>query len=457
MRLSGKTRGVLAFWAFLVLAFAAYGSLLPFRLRGVGFDEALIRFANIEYLDLGAPNRADWIANILLYVPSAFLLTGAFAGTRRNALSRAAGVLCAAVICIGIAVLIEFLQIFIFPRTVSLNDLLAESIGVALGIGLWFTTSVPMVDLVRKLKLGGAAAIEGGLWAYIALYGLYALFPFDFVVSERELAVRLDRLLSGGGTVEPRPLIDMSRMVWVISSILAAAPIGALAKLRAPQVTGAALLFIGAVVGLVVETVQIFIFSSQVHLVTPVLVALGLCVGAFATETAGRYPIWRWRETARFVGLAMIAPVLCVLIVLYRIIGGPYLSVSEALSSLQTVSYWPFYYHYYVSEMRALSSLVEIGALYFAFGAAIWAASGAPLHKHVRALAILGGLLALVLETARAFKPELHPDYTNVLIAMTASGVAGVILPVLFEGFSEATAAPRVLVPDRLRSASRNL
>ena len=55
------------------LAFVVYGSLVPFEYRSHTLDEALRAFVSIKYLDLGVVSRADWVANIVLYVPLAFL------------------------------------------------------------------------------------------------------------------------------------------------------------------------------------------------------------------------------------------------------------------------------------------------------------------------------------------------------------------------------------------------
>jgi len=55
------------------LAFVVYGSLVPFEIRPVSLEQAFNSFAAIQYLDLEAGSRADWVANIVLYVPLAFL------------------------------------------------------------------------------------------------------------------------------------------------------------------------------------------------------------------------------------------------------------------------------------------------------------------------------------------------------------------------------------------------
>jgi hypothetical protein len=59
----------------LSLAGVAYASLIPFQLKPIPLGEAWARFEAIPYLNLGAQSRADWIANILLYLPLGFFLT----------------------------------------------------------------------------------------------------------------------------------------------------------------------------------------------------------------------------------------------------------------------------------------------------------------------------------------------------------------------------------------------
>ena len=47
--------------------------MVPFSWRGVeDIYQAIYRFANIRYLDLGTSSRADLVANSLIYIPVAF-------------------------------------------------------------------------------------------------------------------------------------------------------------------------------------------------------------------------------------------------------------------------------------------------------------------------------------------------------------------------------------------------
>ncbi len=58
--------------AFMYSVFVLYGSLVPLEIRSLDMAEAWGRFSRIPYLSLGAGGRADWVANILLYIPLAF-------------------------------------------------------------------------------------------------------------------------------------------------------------------------------------------------------------------------------------------------------------------------------------------------------------------------------------------------------------------------------------------------
>lgn len=71
------TRTSYAIAAAVYTVLAIYGSLVPLEFRPVPLDEAVERFRNVPYLTLGLQSRADFVANILLFIPLAFLAMGA--------------------------------------------------------------------------------------------------------------------------------------------------------------------------------------------------------------------------------------------------------------------------------------------------------------------------------------------------------------------------------------------
>jgi len=54
-------------------AFVVYGSLVPLAFRYRPLGEAWEAFVQTPYLQLDVGSRADWVANILLYIPLGFL------------------------------------------------------------------------------------------------------------------------------------------------------------------------------------------------------------------------------------------------------------------------------------------------------------------------------------------------------------------------------------------------
>jgi VanZ family protein len=126
-------------WLFLLyLLFVVYGSLVPLQYVDRSLDDAIQAFKNILFLALGIDSRADWIANLLLFVPLtllASLLFNASGGMGRRVLVAFLLISSAIMLAVGI----EFTQLFFPQRTVSQNDIFAESVGGLVGVGChWF-------------------------------------------------------------------------------------------------------------------------------------------------------------------------------------------------------------------------------------------------------------------------------------------------------------------------------
>jgi len=90
-----------------------------------------------------------------------------------------------------LAIAVEFTQLFFPPRTVSLNDLLAEWIGAGLGIALWHSAGERLAELWNDVQRGGQRGGRALIALYSAAYVGFGLFPYDFLVSATELAQKL--------------------------------------------------------------------------------------------------------------------------------------------------------------------------------------------------------------------------------------------------------------------------
>ncbi len=236
---------------------------------------ALEQFHHIRFLDLGVGSRADWVANILLYIPLAYLGCGWVAGRVGNNLLRALAIGFVVVMCLAVAVAVEFTQLFFPPRTVSLNDLLAETIGTALGVLIWVFARDRIHALWSAFHTGGRASILAATTLYTLLYLLLSLFPYDFLVSATELQAKLSSeswgwIIAGGCT-------SVSRCgVSLLIELLAIAPIGLLLALLSPHLSLKRLFVAGIVLGLVLELLQLLLASGISQGLSVVLRGAGL-------------------------------------------------------------------------------------------------------------------------------------------------------------------------------------
>ena len=80
LEVPGGQRNLMWLYALVYSAFVIYGSLVPLDFRALPLDDAMARFSQIQLLKLGVGSRADWVANLILYVPLGYLILGAFAG-----------------------------------------------------------------------------------------------------------------------------------------------------------------------------------------------------------------------------------------------------------------------------------------------------------------------------------------------------------------------------------------
>lgn len=278
------------FLAFLAyLAFVVYGSLVPFDYRDHSLHQALEQFRHIAYLNLGVASRADWIANIVLYVPLAFLGCVSILGLRAERRSRRTlGVLFVFALCVGVAVAVEFTQIFFAPRTVSLNDLLAETLGTLIGIALWSLRRQQIADLWDAFARGGRQSVVAAATAYGVAYVVLSLFPYDFVLSGHELAWKPASGNQGW-------LIASGCGSWLrcgaglVGDAVAIAPLGLFLGLLAPAANYRKVFWAGVLLGVVLELLQLFLASGVSQGLSVIMRGLGLMGGVAAARLLDTY------------------------------------------------------------------------------------------------------------------------------------------------------------------------
>ncbi len=393
-------------------AFVVYGSLVPLDYRPLPLADAWEQFRDIGLFDVGAQGRADWIANGVLYVPLGFLLASLLA--RLGPGLAIAGTL---LLCWPLALAVEFTQLAFPPRTVSLNDILAEWAGSALGALLAVFFPGHLRALLASLSASGARLSGHLLYAYGLAYLAFSLFPYDFLLSRGELA---DKLASDlWGWLAAPAFLHASAFVIVaklIAEALAALPLGLLVawKWRVGPSLGLAL---GASMGAAIELAQFFIVSgtSQGLSVTTRAVGMGAGVWLFlARPHAARVAGWLRRMSGLLIPLYLVG-----LAAVSGVFGGEWRAWDAAVAAWAEVRLLPFYYHYYTTEQAALLSLVAVCLLYAPVGVLGWA-----YWVPAGAAATVAAVLAAGVEGSKLFLSGLHPDPTNVLIAAFAAWAA---------------------------------
>ena len=361
----GLTHPGLAWVAYL--SFIVYGSLVPLDFHPLPLDQAWATFKHVRMYQLGVEQRADWVANGVLYFPMGFLTVALFERNRMR-LARPLLLVAAALFCFALALAVEFSQVFFPPRVVSRNDLIAESIGSVLGIiaavywSEWF--SKVLGALTGKLGQLTTRLLQ----AYAVAYLAFSLFPFDFLISTAELWAKAESdgwgwLLSPQTTSRGLAILAAK----LLAELLAVIPLGLLLgyqnEKRGRPATRHAVTY-GILLGLVIETAQFFMFSGISQGASLLTRAVGLYGGA--RLWGSRIHLRNLQETAASKRLA-VPLALLYLLALVSVNGWfrhTWHSLRLAGTALADTRFLPFYYHYYTTEQHALLSLVSVAPMY---------------------------------------------------------------------------------------------
>ncbi len=416
------------YFAIAYTLFIIYGSLVPLNYHPIAFDKAWVAFTQIRYLNLGAASRADWIANIVLYIPLTFSLAFAFSHNQKLSFQKIFISLLILIFSVTLATTIEFFQQFFPPRTVSQNDLIAETMGSFIGLSIWFIYGRRLVKLWTHILYGGKQALLASLILYSIGYLALSIFPYDFVTS----------------TIELKNTITSSNNAFFISSacgsfiicsskllieMLIVLPIGILAAVllkNQPQKMTIGLSF-GFVASLLIELVQLFLISGVSQGISILIRLLGFASGGFIYQHNMKLRQWLHGIDLKIPLLLLTIPYI---FIVARLSGWSFFTDSfnsSVLESLKTINWLPFYYHYYTTEAVALTSLLSVFALYSPIGLAVWLWNykTRPYLAAQNSARIIAAFLAMFLcfliETGKLFFIGKHPDPTNLIISFSSA------------------------------------
>lgn len=452
--------------------FAVYGSLVPLRYHSVDFADALEQFRNLPPLWVGMGTRADWVANILLFIPLTCFWMGALVVDRGRVATWASAVVLAP-LAIAAAVALEFTQIWFMGRTVSRNDILAESIGGTVGIVAWIVAGPRVVGWIRSFGRARQprSALRWLLEAYLAGFVIYSVIPLDLTISLTDLYGKFRR---GNVLIVPFSYAYESPATVVyqfFSDVATFVPVGALlALLRLPRNAGRSAFLSGAIAGggiaLVLEFAQLLVLSRFTDVTDIFLGALGAGIGSWWMVRADRRLMSEvpasgaWspkRATIRWGAILLGYSLLLVVGFLY-----PFNWTDNRALILERYEGFfrvPFQALYEGSEFNAIKQFLIRFLMFAVLGIVLGRLSQLPQSAVARAAATLLGVgyaaaLALAIEGAQVFMPARVADSTEVVIC-TAGAIAGVFMARRVLETWKPTTAGRIASASRSRTSGR--
>jgi glycopeptide antibiotics resistance protein len=423
-------RLVLLLLAGLFIAFAAYGSFVPLRLRPMTLAEGVNRFVTTPFIPIAKASGSDLVTNVLLFVPIGFFLLGGTASRSRTA----ALVLWLPVLvaCIALSVGIEFGQVFIVGRTASWNDVFAESLGSVVGCLGWLVCGNQVVDFLAPIvssesRTDRAFRLFG---AYAALWILLGLVPFDYTMRPQEIAEKFRH-----GRIVLEPFGAGSTVEDVIGTWLMAIPLGvfgvlAAVHLRAPRPIATAL-GLGIAVAVGIEAIQVLAVSRTADVTDVAMNALGVTTGVFASSR------WMGRvhDDARQEGVRLwpVAALLVWCLVVMARHWSPFDFVADGAfvrSRIPMLLRVPFYSYYWSNALDAFTEATTKALLGIPVGAllqATWTPKSREASvAQAAGITILAGGFFLIIELGQLLLPSRTPDQTDIYIG-TLGAVVGMV------------------------------
>ena len=410
--------------ALAYTAFPVYGSLVPLRWAPADPGQAWARFAALLEGPLTVASRPDFAANLLLALPLALLWLAAVASRLRlrsaMAIALTAVVVWAA--CSALAVSLEFAQTFFAGRQPTLSDIVAQSIGAALGVLAW--PLVPRSFWQRSASPD--AAWRRAALVYVIGLVVYALLPLDLTVSRSEI---VDKWKSGKVQLLPFATWDAQPVAGLVDFALDAT-IWALAALLirrawsiAPGAAGLALVALAALL----ELAQILVLSRVVDTTDIVAAAAGVAVATAVRWTGKRRASVGDPSIARRI--AWVWPLLAALsIIALQTWPFDFASEPQALRERTLMlDMTPFASYATATELYLVTNALRRVAIYGGFALTVaWVLGPWPRSRAGRAAvaAVSAAALATVVEVLQVLLPGRVVDTGDVLIAAAAGLMA---------------------------------
>ena len=424
------SRRLLGSAALVYTAFVVYGSLVPLEYRAIPWDDAVARFGAIPFLRLGIGSRADWVANLLLFIPLTFLWMGVLtsgAGRAGSVLITLLLIPVAAALSVGI----EFTQLFFPQRTVSQNDIFAETLGGILGVLVWWGVGGRFLEWLHAWQQthARAALAERLAWVYLAGVLVYNVLPLDLTISLVEIYHqwrdgKVNLIPFGslpGDAAEALYEIATDALIWVPLALMWRLDGTRSARRVWGMTFGAAALL---------EILQLFVYSRVSDVTDLFTAAAGAALGTWAggrlavrVSPASPMPAWSaWLPFALALAWVLLLGVVFWFPFDFQTNGA---FIKSRLDFVQRV---PFEVYYFGTEFRAITEVLR-KTLFFAplGGLLAWGVARQPWRWRVPlfalAMLVLAGL-PVAIEGGQLMLPHKIVDLTDGLLAWLG-GLAG--------------------------------
>ncbi|WP_031386091.1 VanZ family protein [Desulfonatronum thiodismutans] len=419
------------FLLFTHACFIIYGSLVPFRFEYLPLSEA---WAGLLAVLISPPrlySNTNLLANVLIGIPGPFLFLAAF-HTRKSLLRSLFLVPAALAYCALLAATAEFLQLYFPGRMTLLSDIMAQTMGGAMGIACWLIIGSYTRTMLQALLFEDSGKTTGTflLLCYLGMILLLHALPLDLSARMGTLYRQLE-----DGRIILVPFSTWSSPSAIIASlptVLAWMPVGwFLVRVKAWPL--AAAMLVAALGAAFLEFVQLFVLSRTTDATNIPLGSMGgLAGGIIGKLSSGptASPVPRgtsWRNTA--LGSALFLAWFGLTI---RSFWSPFtfqFNRAFLTQRVNDISLIPL--HAYIGKPYLLSAFNILEVLVYFIPLGVIFSTFVTRHfqgQSARAVTLLffviSCLLAGLVETGQIFLPQRYPDITDWML-MVAGAMFG--------------------------------
>jgi glycopeptide antibiotics resistance protein len=432
VRINRAERRRLQWWCALLAAatafLIAYVSFVPFNFQRPPVDTLLTDHLFANTLRSPEITTANFLANIVLFLPLGFFGAGSFVDERSRFMSWVTALFVVIAFALGWSLAVETTQVLLPGRISSLADVVAQIAGTLLGIGAWALLAREIRTFTSTFAQGSRRALESALGVYAVVLLFLMLQPFDITVEVVEIG---RKVRDGGVVLNPArsPALEWPNVPSLFSDFVMAIPIGVLAAIAGHgrgrrRSTGLALGF-GAAYFVVGELAQVLVRSRTADIVDVAVNCLGMTAGvllastvARATESSSGAGV---RDRVLELGLLLSMGIYAVtnLSPFDFVLSGDF--VQDRIGRLWAV---PFAGYQWNQEFKALSDFMTKLAMALPLGALFQMRFRPHASDYRRTLTwgwlLLTGSFLAVVEFGQVLLPSRYPESTDVLIGILA-------------------------------------